>query len=285
MGADLNVESAHQSLTGNPVKVLEVAIHDKIENLSATVASLSASSNSQANTLAKNGETKSNSLLTSQDGEEKPTVDEYVDEEPGISFNAIVGLTRGNMMKVLVQLAGSQIIALLDSGSTDNFIDEDTAVKLGLPIKHMPALRVLVANGDRISTIGDKEITWSAIEGAPLSTLHSMQPSSSHEEALPLLLNSFEGIFAEVTTLPPSRECDHRIILRSGSDPVAVRPYRYPQLLKNEIERQCIDMIQCGIIRPSRSPFASPCLLVREEMAYLSSGTITPSRIQKLSTE
>nr|GMC82358.1 retrotransposon protein, putative, unclassified [Ipomoea batatas] len=241
-------------------------------------------------------------LWTLEDGDEKPAVDEYVEEEPGISFNAIVGLTRGNMMKVLVKFAGSHITALLDSGSTDNFIDEDTAVGLGLHIKHVPALRVLVANGDRISTIGvcehlcfskdgamfsasfyvlplagfqmvlgvkwlrelgriswdfrtlcmsfqfqDKEITWSAIEGESLPTFHSMQPSSSHEEALPLLLSSFEDIFADVTALPPSRDCDHRIVLLSGSNPVAVRPYRYPQLLKNEIERQCIEMLRLPV--------------------------------------
>ena len=44
-----------------------------------------------------------------------------------------------------------------------------------------------------------------------------------------------------------------------------MRPYRYPQLLKDEIERQCADMLRQGIIRPSTSAFSSPVLLVRKK--------------------
>ena len=46
---------------------------------------------------------------------------------------------------------------------------------------------------------------------------------------------------------------------------MAVRPYRYPQLLKDEIERQCEDMLGQGIIRESTSPVSSPVLLVRKQ--------------------
>lgn len=45
---------------------------------------------------------------------------------------------------------------------------------------------------------------------------------------------------------------------------MAVRPYRYPQLLKDEIEKQCDAMMKQGIIQESTSPFSSPILLVRK---------------------
>jgi hypothetical protein len=46
--------------------------------------------------------------------------------------------------------------------------------------------------------------------------------------------------------------------------PVAIRPYRYPQLKKDELERQVAVMLAQGIIRISTSPFSAPVLLVRK---------------------
>ena len=79
-----------------------------------------------------------------------------------------------------------------------------------------------------------------------------------------ILLQEYDDIFAEPRGLPPPRHQDHQIHLLPGTPPIAVRPYRYPQLLKDEIERQCADMMAQGIIRVSNSPFSSPVLLVRK---------------------
>jgi hypothetical protein len=49
-----------------------------------------------------------------------------------------------------------------------------------------------------------------------------------------------------------------------GKPPVAVRPYRYPALHKDELERQCAAMLDQGIIRRSSSAFSSPVLLVKK---------------------
>ncbi|WVZ49391.1 hypothetical protein U9M48_000757 [Paspalum notatum var. saurae] len=43
-----------------------------------------------------------------------------------------------------------------------------------------------------------------------------------------------------------------------------MRPYRYPALQKDELERQCADMLHHGIIRRSASAFSSPVLLVKK---------------------
>jgi hypothetical protein len=45
---------------------------------------------------------------------------------------------------------------------------------------------------------------------------------------------------------------------------VVVRPYHYPQLQKDELERQCVAMLEQGIIRMSTSPFSAPVLRVKK---------------------
>jgi hypothetical protein len=43
-----------------------------------------------------------------------------------------------------------------------------------------------------------------------------------------------------------------------------MRPYRYPQLQKDELERQVADMLSQGIIRQSTSAFSALVLLVKK---------------------
>lgn len=50
-----------------------------------------------------------------------------------------------------------------------------------------------------------------------------------------------------------------------GATPINVRPYRYPPILKDEIERQIVKMLQEVIIQHSVSPFSSSVLLVRKK--------------------
>jgi hypothetical protein len=78
------------------------------------------------------------------------------------------------------------------------------------------------------------------------------------------LLRQFELVFAEPQGLPPALPYDHRIHLLPGAAPVVVWPYRYPQLQKYELERQCRAMLAQGIIRPNMSPFSAQVLLVRK---------------------
>jgi hypothetical protein len=63
-------------------------------------------------------------------------------------------------------------------------------------------------------------------------------------DLMPLLLQEFEDVFVTPTGLPPPRQFNHRIHLLPDTPPIAVCPYRYPQLVKDELERQCHEMLQ-----------------------------------------
>ncbi|KAF2305026.1 hypothetical protein GH714_001150 [Hevea brasiliensis] len=60
------------------------------------------------------------------------------------------------------------------------------------------------------------------------------------------LLLRFEDIFQEPKSLPPKRDHDHRIILKEGSSPVNIRPYKYAASQKDAIETMVAEMLQAG---------------------------------------
>ena len=91
------------------------------------------------------------------------------------------------------------------------------------------------------------------------------RPPLDIPEFLQPLITQYQQIFDSPKGLPSSRGHEHSIVLKTGSDPVGVRPYRYPQNQKDEIERLITEMLTAGIIQPSTSPFSSPVLLVKKK--------------------
>jgi hypothetical protein len=258
-------------------------------------------------------------------------VDEEVDEEiecsalsgaldaPGISLHAITGArAKGyQTMKVYVSVGDAVAVALLDSGSSHNFIDVDMARRAGVVIRPEAGLSVAVANGDRIMSPGKiraqaiyiggevfhidihalplgeydmvlgmqwlgtlgpllwdfgrhtiaflrdgRRVLWHGVDVTPGMSTAAL--SSSGGALLDELLEEFGSLFAEPQGLPPRRHLSHRIRLKPGAEAVAVRPYRYAHTQKDELERQCDEMLRQGVIRPSSSAFSSPALLIRK---------------------
>jgi hypothetical protein len=101
-----------------------------------------------------------------------------------------------------------------------------------------------------------RAVRWSA--SAPPDPLGPTITAASGEILEELLLQ-FVALFVEPTGLPSQR---HQIRLLPGTPPVAVRPYRYVQHQKQELEQQCTEMLRQGVIRPSSSAFAALILLV-----------------------
>lgn len=92
-----------------------------------------------------------------------------------------------------------------------------------------------------------------------------MPLSTDMEPDLALLLHQYAKVFYQPSGLPPHSEHDHSILLIPGATPVKVRPYRYPHSQKEQIELMVQQMLDEGIIQPSKSPFSSPILLVKKK--------------------
>jgi hypothetical protein len=69
------------------------------------------------------------------------------------------------------------------------------------------------------------------------STARSLLTIQVQDNLFNTLLSTYIDIFVAPRGLLPQRRHDHCIHLLQGTAPVAVRPCRYPQLLKDEVER------------------------------------------------
>ena len=79
------------------------------------------------------------------------------------------------------------------------------------------------------------------------------------------ILGQYNAVFQTPKTLPPFRAVDHRIHLKPSLAPVNVCPYCYPYFQKDAMEKIMKEMLDCGFIRPSTSPYSSPVLLVKKK--------------------
>jgi hypothetical protein len=240
-----------------------------------------------------------------------------------VSLHAMAGIKKAKTMLLPVTIHGERLTALVDTGSTHNFLSRDAMRRLALQPAGAEKFSVTVANGDRLacqgvarqvpvlisdepfsidcvgidlgcydfilgvdflSTLGPilwdldvlslifwreggSRVQWTGIGGSGAATPQNQLMAATLDEAHPLLadlLQQHNDIFDEPQGLPPTRPCDHRIHLLPDTASVAVRPYRYPQLQKDELKRQVAVMLAQGIIRISTSPFSAPVLLVRK---------------------
>jgi hypothetical protein len=103
--------------------------------------------------------------------------------------------------------------------------------------------------------------------GSYITTAVCLCTLSEAEVPVPVhqILCTFQSLFEEPTSLPPSMFCDHTIPLIAGVRPVNIRPYWFSPVMKDEVETQVSDMLRSGLIRPSSSAFYSPVILVKKK--------------------
>uniref|UniRef100_A0ACD5YTZ2 Uncharacterized protein n=1 Tax=Avena sativa TaxID=4498 RepID=A0ACD5YTZ2_AVESA len=211
-----------------------------------------------------------------------------------VSLHAMEGIKTAKTMLLPVTINGEHLTALVDTGSTHNFMSRDAMRRLVLQLAGVEQFSVTVTNGDRLtchgvarqvpvligdepfsinyvgidlgcydfilgvdflSTLGPilwdldvlsiifwraggRRVQWTGIGGSGAMTPQLQLMAAALDEAHPLLaslLQQHNAIFDEPQGLPPARP-DHRIHLLPDTAPVAVRPYWYPQLQKDELE-------------------------------------------------
>ncbi|KAD2804421.1 hypothetical protein E3N88_37798 [Mikania micrantha] len=204
--------------------------------------------------------------------EEKESEDP-VEDMAEISLHAIFGKSHTTTMKVLGTLNSTEVLILIDSGSTHNFISDILIHELSLITQVVNPFGVQIGNGDIIRCIDGKKYKLQGVSSGPqksatfqqLSLVSDIQtPTPTH---LQPLITSFSSVFQEPNALPPFRSHYHSIPLIPNSSPSNIRPYRYPHAQKTEFERQVELLLASDFIQPSTSPFSSPNLLVKKKDA------------------
>ncbi|XP_044477547.1 uncharacterized protein LOC123204809 [Mangifera indica] len=200
-----------------------------------------------------------------EEGNERDEETETVEEreiKATLNISSVVGINTPKPMKVLGTVNDREVMVLLDSGATHNFISERLVGELSIPMRPLKFTMVLEDNRRSVCKRGEAywiELGMTEEEGAIKANYSGPKVSE--------LLEEFKSLFFEPHGLPPRRSKDHAIRLVSGAQPPNVRSYRYPYYQKDEIEKIVHEMLATGIIRPSVSPFSSPDL--RELRGFL----------------
>lgn len=92
------------------------------------------------------------------DGEEEDCGGDGVELEEvtlEISLNSVVGLSGPKTMKMLGTLGGNEVVVMVDSGATHNFISLKTVKRLDIPISSTRGFGVSLGNGEAVRGEGE----------------------------------------------------------------------------------------------------------------------------------
>jgi hypothetical protein len=83
-----------------------------------------------------------------------PEQAQFDPDDPLISLSAITDIRTEDTMQINVRVGGHKFTALIDSGSTHNFISGPVVRHAGLQFHDKQCAHVTVANGDRVPCCG-----------------------------------------------------------------------------------------------------------------------------------
>ncbi|KAF7815055.1 Retrotransposable element Tf2 [Senna tora] len=233
-----------------------------------------------------------------------------------LSMNSIVGITGGRTMKLVGKVNGSEVLTMIDSGASHNFISTSLVDKMSLPKVKTSSYMVTVGDGHTVKSegkckqlrvelqgtvleqdfylfdlgevdlilgmewlesLGEVRVNWKQLtmkykEGEEviclkgdsslartevsykavmrsikkggqgfILELSSMETQGDTDVRLPAeiqqILKDFSEVCVPLKGLPPIRNRDHAILIMEGAQPPNIRPYRYANSQKTEIEK------------------------------------------------
>lgn len=87
---------------------------------------------------------------------------------------------------------------------------------------------------------------------------------AEHRQAMANIFEKYSAALSNARTPPPANVAKH-IIKLTTNVPFRVKPYRYPEHKRREIEEQVAEMLEDGVIEPTTSPYNSPVVLVKKK--------------------
>ncbi|GJT91194.1 ty3-gypsy retrotransposon protein [Tanacetum coccineum] len=176
-----------------------------------------------------------------------------------VSINYVMGFTSPHTMKIQGIIGDEEVVVLIDSGATHNFLSKRVLKELGLLVTGGGSISVMLGNGKfeksrgickgvliRFPELKILEDFYPLDLGS--TNMKSLEESSELSTKQPeehnQILAEFEDVFHLPRGLPPHRNHEHAIVLKEGTTSISVRPYRYPYAQKNEIEKLVKEMLE-----------------------------------------
>ncbi|CAN6225874.1 unnamed protein product [Urochloa humidicola] len=121
----------------------------------------------------------------------------------------------------------------------------------------------LAISGDQLTSLQKSSEIWCIVQVYCVDEEKAVDPVIIPE--VQPLVNQYTELFVEPSGIPPSRAINHSIPLINGAQPFKLRPYRYTPAQKTEIEQQVQKLLRNHMVQESKSPYASPLLLVKKK--------------------
>nr|GEV18270.1 Ty3/gypsy retrotransposon protein [Tanacetum cinerariifolium] len=217
-------------------------------------------------------------LLVGDEEEDEDSEPEHVHlDSIDVSLNSVIGFTTPRTMKiqgilgdrdVVLTLLELQVVDMTLGYMTVNWKElRMTFVKDGrnVTVKGEIGLsRTLVSLKFMVRSL-QKEKKGFLVEMKQLDDTQAEATTIETSFDIAGLLAEYEYVFNLPSSLPPSRDHEHSIMLKDGTTPISVRPYCYPHIQKNEIKKLVKEILAAGVIQPSSSPYSCLDLLVKKK--------------------